>query len=222
MAINVKRLCVNFKDENTYVVYDDTKECVIIDCGCKSEEEKDSLANLISDLGLTPKHLICTHFHLDHVFGNEFVKGKYGLDAEVSEGDKPLHEMMHYQTVAFGLSDEECQVPAPIYTLCEGSSISFGQSTLSVISTPGHSPGGVAFYSAESKLLFSGDTLLKGCFGATNLPGGRLPKLARAIRDNILTLPDDTAVYPGHGEQTTIGDEKESNPIIGEIAKLKK
>lgn len=221
MSMQVKGFCFNIKKENTYVVYDQSGECVIIDCGCQTEVEQNELAQFIVSNSLKPKRLICTHFHLDHVFGNSFIEQTYGLKAETSEAERPLSEMMHYQLVAFEIADEDGLIPTPLFSLREGETVEFGNSSLSIISTPGHSPGGLAFYSAKDGILFSGDTLMRGEFGATNLPGGRLPKLVKSIEEKLFPLPDNTVVYAGHGEPTTIGAEKASNPILAEIEKCK-
>ncbi|MBQ2322891.1 MAG: MBL fold metallo-hydrolase [Bacteroidales bacterium] len=212
--MHVKRLCFNMMDQNTYVVSDDSGECVIIDCGCSDDTEQKQLADYIERNNLQVKHLLCTHFHLDHTFGNKFALEKFNLQAEVNEGDRILAEMIHYQAVAFGLSDDQIDIPAPIYTLSDGAEISFGNTKLTVITTPGHSPGSVSLYSQQDGILFSGDTIFKGAFGAVNLPGGRLPKLYRSITQKIFTLPEETVIYPGHGESTLVGVEKETNPIL--------
>ena len=210
----VKSFCVNMMHENTYVVSDATRECVIIDCGCREEAERDALAGYIAGEGLSVRRLLCTHLHLDHTFGNEFVLDRYGVRAEANEGDRPLVEMIHYQAVAFGLGDDEAHVPTPDFTLHDGAEIRFGETTLRVVGTPGHSPGGVSLWCESEGVIFSGDSLLKGAYGATNLPGGRLKKLRRSIMERLFALPSDTVVSPGHGEPTTIGAERESNPIL--------
>lgn len=222
--MTIKSFCVNMKHENTYVVYDDTRECVIIDCGCFGLHELYELTTFIDGHGLKVKHLLCTHFHLDHTFGNDFVWFRYGVRAEANEADRILCELMHYQAVAFGLDEDKLNIPSPAYTLADGATISFGHCTLKVVTTPGHSPGGVCLYDEKNGVLFSGDTLLKSGYGATNLPGARLSKLYKSITDKLFSLPDSVVVYPGHGATTTIGAEKASNPILvdGLIQKAKK
>lgn len=211
--MNIKSFCFNMMYENTYVVYDDTKECIIIDCGCNNDDEREELASFISSKGLTVKHLLCTHFHLDHTFGNAFAQQRFNVTAEVNEGDRILAEMIHYQAVAFGLSDDEIDVPTPVFTLSDGAVINFGNTSLTVITTPGHSPGSISLYFEKEGVLFSGDTIMKGAFGAVNLPGGRLPKLFKSITQKIFALPEQTVIYPGHGGPTTVGEEKTTNPI---------
>ena len=211
--MNVKCITVNFMKENTYVVYDETGECVIIDCGCSNESENEELSRFIQENNLKPKRLLCTHFHLDHIFGNKFIKEKYGLDAEVCEADHLLYDMIHYQFVAFSMDESSVEIPEPKYNISEGDLISFGNSTLEVIATPGHSPGGVSYYSAEDGILFSGDTLMYHATGATNLPGSRKAKLIKSIEDKLYKLPDITKVYAGHGNGTTIGEEKTNGTI---------
>lgn len=211
---DIKCFCVNMMRENTYVVSDGTGECVIIDCGCRGEEEKEALAGYIAANGLKPVRLLCTHFHLDHIFGNQFVLETYGLRAEIGPADRILSEMQHYQAVAFGLGEEDAQAPEPLLTLEDGSLVTFGETELAVLATPGHSPGGVSFYSAKDCVVFTGDTLMRDAYGAVNLPGGRLSKIHKSITERLFALPDDTRVLPGHGEETTIGAEKETNPIL--------
>lgn len=210
----VKRFCVNMMHENTYVVSDETGECVIIDCGCREQGERDALAQYVEQEGLSVRRLLCTHLHLDHTFGNEFILERYGIRAEANAGDRPLVEMIHYQAVAFGLGDDEARVPPPDFTLCDGAEVRFGATTLKVVGTPGHSPGGISLWCESEGVLFSGDSLLKGAYGATNLPGGRQKKLRRSIVERLFTLPGETVIYPGHGEPTTISAERTSNPIL--------
>lgn len=212
--LNIKVFRVNMMAENTYVVNDETKECVIIDCGCYEQAEKDALADYIDKEGLKPVRLLCTHFHLDHVFGTQFVLDKYGLRAEISPRESRLADMQHYQAVAFGLDETAAQSPQPLLTLNDGDKVKFGGTELTVIETPGHSPGGVSFYSEKDGVVFTGDTLFRGTYGAVNLPGGRLSKLVKSIKERLFTLPADTVVYPGHGGETSIGVEREGNPIL--------
>lgn len=217
--LNVNVFCVNMMRENTYVVSDETKECVIIDCGCYEQAEKDALADFISSQGLKPVRLLCTHFHLDHVFGTQFILDKYGIHAEINPKESLLADMQHFQAVAFGLDEAAAQSPQPLQTLNDGDKVKFGNSELTVISTSGHSPGGISFYSERDRIVFTGDTLFRGTYGAVNLPGGRLSKLVKSIKEKLFTLPPDTIVYPGHGLETTIGSEKETNPILIALAK---
>ena len=217
--MKVESLIVNMMCENTYVVYDETGECVVIDCGCKSEAECESLAALIESRQLTVRHLLCTHLHLDHTFGNAFMRERYGVSAEASEADHLLAEMCHYQAIAFGIPDEEAEMETPLYTLKDGETVRFGETELEIIATPGHSPGGVSFYNKAEGVLFSGDTLMKNAIGATNLPGGRKSKLLKSIKERLMTLPDSTVVMPGHGEVTTIGEERANNPYLQDEGK---
>ena len=212
--LNIKCFSVNMMRENTYVVSDGSGECIIIDCGCYDEDEKAALADYINSQQLKPVRLICTHFHLDHVFGNAFILDKYGIEAEINPADRLLSEMQHFQAVAFGLDESAAQSPNPLLTLEEGVIVKFGNTEFQVITTPGHSPGGIALYSEKEKTVFTGDTLFRGTYGAVNLPGGRLSKLYKSITTKLFTLPDDTTVYPGHGLPTTIGEEKLTNPIL--------
>ncbi len=200
--------------ENVYIVSDESKECIIIDCGCQTEEECKLLSTYIEGNGLEPKRLICTHLHLDHIFGNKYVMDRYGLRAEACAADHLLYDLMHYQTVAFGIDDSTLDIPEPEYTLEEDKKIEFGATEMVVIATPGHSPGGLSFYCGKEKILFSGDSLMRESIGATNLPGSRKAKLLKSIKEKLFALPDDTQVFSGHGPVTTIGWEKENNAFL--------
>ncbi len=214
--MNVKCLTVNMKQENTYVLSSPTRECIIIDCGCKEESERNQLSSYITENSLTPVRLLCTHAHLDHMFGAAYVRETYGIRAQCSHADHILVDMAHFQAVAFALDDSEAVIDEPEYTLTDNLIIPFANTEIHVLATPGHSPGGVSFYLPAEKILFSGDTLFRHDVGATNLPGARRAKLLSSIR-RLFTLPDDVVVYSGHGLPTTIGEEKVSNPIVSEL-----
>jgi glyoxylase-like metal-dependent hydrolase (beta-lactamase superfamily II) len=198
--------------ENTYVAYDDTKECVIIDPGCVTDAEQLTLSQFISDNQLTVKHLINTHLHLDHAFGNLFVEKTYGVEAQAHKADEFLLQQISSQAEAFGMRYNE--KPELKRFLVESDTISFGHTTLTSIHVPGHSPGSLCFYDAASATLFAGDVLFQGSIGRTDLPQGNYEQLIEGISKKLFILPDETTVYCGHGTTTTIGYEKVYNPYL--------
>ncbi|MDH6354804.1 hydroxyacylglutathione hydrolase [Dysgonomonas sp. PH5-45] len=199
--------------ENTYLLYDDTKECVIIDAGCCNDSENKVLQNFITDNGLTVKHLINTHLHFDHVLGASFVCSHFGVVLEANAADKFLLEGMPAQMKMFGFPPVAA---APVIgkELNDGDVVEFGKQKLHVLHVPGHSPGHVVFYHKESDSLFTGDVLFRESIGRTDLAGGNHQQLVTGIKKKLLTLPPQTTVYPGHGPATTIGFEAENNPYL--------
>ena len=211
--ISVQVFVVNYFSENTYVVFDETKEAVLIDCGCMRPEEMAELNRFIEQNGLTLVHYICTHLHLDHTFGNAFVLDTYGLGPEASVADVEGLPSAEQQAVAFGLRKAIKSVPLA-NDLREGDVVRFGDSELRVIAVPGHTPGGLAFYNEKEGFVMVGDSLFMGSVGRTDLWGGDAEALVSALREKLMALPDDTIVYPGHGPTTTIGHEKMNNPYF--------
>ncbi|HIT84096.1 MAG TPA: MBL fold metallo-hydrolase [Candidatus Avibacteroides faecavium] len=211
--MKIKRFEFNMLPVNCYLAYDNTKEAVIIDPGCLYTEEKEFLRDYIASKGLTVKHQLCTHLHLDHVFGCKFIKETYGLGIEANPADEYWLEQAPHQARAFGLTYPE--IKEPIETpLFDGDIITFGNLQLEAICVPGHSPGSLAFYCREKRVLFSGDVLFQGSIGRADLQGGNFEELKENICNRLFTLPDDVAVYPGHGPSTTIGYEKRNNPFF--------
>lgn len=203
----------NMFQVNTFVVWDETNEAVIIDAGCIFPNEQQQLAQLIAENRLSVKRLLCTHLHLDHVFGNNFVERTYGIKAEAMQEDTFLLDTFSEQCRMFGFDAPD--VPAPITQfLKEGDLIRFGNSEFRALHVPGHSPGSMAFYCAEHALLFSGDCLFLHNIGRTDLVGGSYPELRQSIINQLFTLPEETTVYTGHGPSTTIGEEKHHNPFF--------
>lgn len=198
--------------ENSYILFDETKECVIFDPGCNNDEERKTLVDVIESKGLKPVKLINTHCHIDHVLGNKFVSEKYNLPLISHEGEKIVLEMQPQISGMYGIAYD----PSPEITefLEEGDEVKFGNTTLKVLFTPGHSPASISFYCAEAGVVIAGDVLFKDSIGRTDLPGGDFDTLANSIREKLYTLPDDTVVFCGHGPSTTIGDEKQNNPFV--------
>lgn len=206
--------------ENTYLIYDETKECILIDPGCYTEDERNTLSSFIQENNLTPVRLINTHCHLDHVFGNRYIAEKYQLPLEIHEGELPVLESVPVVSQMYGIPNvQQSPDPDPERFIQEGDTITFGNTTLHVLFTPGHSPASVSFYCKEDNFIIGGDVLFQGSIGRTDLPGGNMDTLMNSIFKHFLTLPDNTTVYSGHGSPTTVGAEKKHNPFILQYAK---
>ena len=210
--MKIKKFTFNAFQENTYVLYDETKSCVIIDPGCNNTLEEESLSLFISDNNLKPTMLINTHCHIDHILGNAFVYKKYGLELSSHAGEKVVLQAGKITAQMYGIQYEESPEITIFYT--DGDILSFGDSQLKVLYTPGHSPASISFYSEDAKMLIGGDVLFFGSIGRTDLPGGDHETLLESIRSKFFILPSDTVVYSGHGPETTIGREKSSNPFF--------
>jgi glyoxylase-like metal-dependent hydrolase (beta-lactamase superfamily II) len=209
--MEIKKLVFNYIQENTYIVYDDANECVIIDPGCQKPLENRILKQFIDNNGLKPKAVLNTHCHFDHIFGNNFVCKEYGVEVWASEDELANIRRFTTNISLFGISAEQPDLPS--HFLENGQVIKFGNSELQVINTPGHSPGSVCFYSATGNFLIAGDTLFAGTIGRTDLPGGDYNKIRESLK-KLTALPDETKVYCGHGTDTTIGNEKLYNPFL--------
>lgn len=210
---NIKLFEVNYFSENTYLLYDETGEAVLIDCGCVQKSEEKELSDFIAENKLTLKRYLCTHLHLDHIFGNDFVYRTYGLKPEAHRLDVELLPSAADQARLFGLPGGIKSVEVEHY-LNGGEIIRFGHSELQVLSVPGHSPGSVAFYNKKNGFVIVGDALFAGSIGRTDLWGGNQEELIAAIHDKILSLPSETIVYPGHGPETRVIDEERNNPYL--------
>ena len=211
--MKIKKFEFNMFPVNCYVLSDETNECVIIDAGCYYEQDKQALKAYIDSNGLQVKHLLNTHLHLDHIFGNSFVYKTYGVKPEAHQEDEFWLTNAVSQAMMFGLKLSDPIVELGKY-LVDGEIIRFGNAFLKTIHVPGHSPGGLAFYAEKEGCLFSGDSLFHGSIGRADLAGGNFDTLKEAICNRLLALPDKTIVYPGHGDTTTIGDEKLINPFL--------
>ncbi len=198
--------------ENTYVLYDETKDCIIIDPGCSNVEEQTLLTDFISQQALVPMFLVNTHCHIDHVLGNKFVSERYGLPLTSHPGEQVVLDAQPMVSQMYGIPYD----PSPAITqfLEEGDSLEFGNTSLKVLDTPGHSPASISLYCQESLQLIAGDVLFDGSIGRTDLPGGDFKTLIASIREKFLVLDDKVVVYSGHGEMTTIGKERRSNPFL--------
>lgn len=212
--MKVSRFIFNMFGINTYVMWDPaTLEAAIIDPGMIDRDEEQALYDFISRNSLRPVHLINTHMHLDHIFGNLKVKEKYGLDIKAHPDDdflgKSLSESVRRFNLRIPVSDHGVDI-----ALKDGETLYLGKEPVKVISVPGHSPGSIALYCPESGFVITGDALFCGSIGRTDLPGGNHATLIRSVTDRLLTLPDSTTVLPGHGPETTVGEEKRSNPYL--------
>ena len=211
---HIKKLVCNPLEENCYVVSDDTKECVIIDCGAYYPEEFDALEAYLRDQQLKPVHLLATHGHLDHNFGNVRLFHAYGLKVEICGEDQQLVEQLPEQAKnLFGMTiSEEC--PQVGRLLKDGDEITFGSHTLCVLHTPGHSHGSCLYYCAEEKTVFTGDTLFRMSIGRTDFAEGSWAEMEQSLKNVVAKLPKETTVLAGHGPQSTIADELQYNPYL--------
>lgn len=200
--------------ENTYVLYDETKECVIIDPGCFYPDEERHLLDFILDNDLVVKHLLNTHLHFDHVFGNQFIYEQFGMKPEANKEDEFLLDGFAAQLRAFGFEDRGFTAPKIGTYLNENDVITFGNQRLIILHVPGHSPGSVVFYNQDAGCVIVGDVLFRGSIGRTDLAKGNHRQLIEGIEKKLFTLPPDTVVYPGHGPMTTIGGEIKNNPFF--------
>ena len=210
--LKIKSFVFSPIQENTYLLYDEFNNCVIIDPGCYFDDEKEQLVGFVQKSGLKPKMLLNTHCHLDHVFGNKYIAETYGLVAQIHEKEKAVLEFAPASGLMYNM-------PFDNYTgdfifLKEGDKIIIGQDELLVIEAPGHSPGHICFYCAKQHFLIGGDVLFNRSIGRTDLPGGNHAQLIQNIREKLFVLPDETVVYSGHGPATTIGEEKKENPYL--------
>lgn len=210
--LQIKVLTFNAVQENTYVLFNEFKECIITDPGCYSDDEKEALKNFIEKNGLKPKMLINTHCHLDHVFGNKYVAEAYQLTLHIHKDEEEMLQMAPASGLMFNLPFDN--YTGELIFLKEGDTISLRDDILKVIEAPGHSPGSICFYCEKQKFIIGGDVLFYQSIGRTDLPGGNHESLIKNIKEKLFTLPDDVKVYSGHGPATTIGDEKKHNPYL--------
>lgn len=212
MAI-VVGLTFNVFQENTYLVYDATGECIIFDPGCSNLAEKQQLVSTISRLQLRPVRLINTHAHIDHILGNRFVADTYGLELEIHADEVNMLRQASQVAAFYGIDYPEVS-PEPGRFIASGDLITFGETSLEARYTPGHSPASLSFYCPDSRFVIAGDVLFRDSIGRTDLPGGNEALLLKSIREQLFILPDEVVVYPGHGPKTTIGYERRHNPFF--------
>ncbi len=210
--IQVKTYAFNPFQENTYVIYDETQKCIILDPGCYFSEEQKELTDFIAENGLQPEYIVHSHGHVDHILGSNYLRNYYNIqsimhkdDLEVLRKSKDFGEM---------IGIEIDQPTDPEILIKEGEEISFGNTSFDVLHLPGHSPGSIGLYNEKEQVIFAGDVLFRRGIGRTDLMGGDHATLIRNIKDKLLSMNDDTVVYPGHGDTTTIKEEKAENPLL--------
>jgi hydroxyacylglutathione hydrolase len=210
--LHVKSFIFSPVQENTYILYNEQKQCCIIDPGCYFPAEQQNLKSFIEQNSLYPQLLLNTHCHLDHVFGNKFVSETWGLTLHIHPLEKPVLDFAPQ-------SGDMWQLPFDNYDgelvyLREGEKISLGADEMEIRFVPGHSPGSICFYYEPGGFVIGGDVLFNGSIGRTDLPGGDFKTLINSIQTQLFTLPDETKVYSGHGPVTTIQFEKMNNPFV--------
>jgi len=213
VCMHVAKLSFNPFQENTYIVYDETKECVIFDPGMYTSAEREQFSDFIKAQELKPVRLINTHCHIDHVFGNNYVHQLYNIPLEIHEGELVVLNAVAQVCKMYGVAYDDPS-PAPARFIEVGEMVEFGNTKLKAIFTPGHSPASLSFYCEESKQLIAGDVLFRDSIGRTDLPGGDFSTLIGSIKDEIFPLGDEVKVYPGHGVATTVGYERLNNPFL--------
>lgn len=213
--LSIHHFVFNPFQENTYILYNETGKCLIIDPGFSNQGEQNEFVRFIDENNLQPVYLLNTHCHIDHVLGNQFVYDTWKLPLHLHKGEQVVLQSAPQIAEMYGFS----LVPytGPLVFLDASDTLSMGGDIFTLLFTPGHSPASLSIYHKESSILISGDTLFSGSIGRTDLPGGDFSTLEHSIRTQLYTLPDDTRVYPGHGPGTSIGFEKKNNPFIQEL-----
>lgn len=213
--MEVKIFAVNPLEVNCYVVSDDTKEAVIIDCGCFHPDEWVEIKNYIVKEQLKVVHLLNTHLHFDHIMGVPMVYNDLGLAPEANKNDLSIYNNVEKQISMFiNMNVDHIEMPPLGRELRDGDTIEFGTHSFMVIQTPGHTKGGVCFYCKEENALFTGDTLFLCSIGRTDLEGGCYEDIIQSVKERLLVLPPETKVYPGHGPSSSIEFEKKYNPYL--------
>lgn len=211
--IQIKIFVFNPFSENTFVLWDETKEAIIIDPGCYEDHEKYQLTDFIAAESLKVVKLINTHSHIDHCLGNKFIQDTYNVPLELHESEISVLESVASYASSYGF--DNYQSTSAEKFLSEEDSVEFGNSSLKVLFVPGHSPGHIALVNEEENICIGGDVLFEGSIGRTDLPGGNYDVLIQSIKSKLFNLRDSMIVYPGHGATTTIGEERVSNPFCG-------
>ena len=211
--MTIKKFTFNPFQENTYIIYDDTRECVIIDPGCYYKYEKKELKIFIDQKKIIPKKLINTHCHIDHVFGNKFIKSNWNIPLLAHKKEEYTLENNKFVSDSYGFDNYEISPKIDQFLEC-GDIVKFGKSQLNVIFTPGHSPGHICLINKEDKKIISGDLIFKNSIGRTDLPGGNFETLMNSIKNKIINLEEEYQIFSGHGENTTLKNEKKNNPFL--------
>ncbi len=214
--LSIKSFTFNPLQENTYLVYNENLEGVLIDPGCYEIEERNELDRFIQANGIKISKLLNTHCHIDHVLGNAWAKQKYDLELWIHQNEIPVLKSVEVYAAGYGLPAYEPNTHDQL--LVEGDIIEIGDDRLECLFVPGHAPGHLVFYNPDSNFAICGDTLFRGSIGRTDLPGGNHQQLLDRINSVLFQLPEETVMYPGHGPETTIGFEKVHNPFVGQNA----
>lgn len=212
MIQKVKRFVFNSFGVNTYVISDTTGKCLVIDPACQSKQEESALETYITGNNLEPAGMVNTHFHIDHIIGNTFICNTFKLRPQCHMSSRMLWETAAQFGAAFGIKIENLIIPRDFVS--EGDLISFGNSSVEVLYTPGHADGSICLVNHAERYVIAGDVLFRDSIGRTDLPTGNFDVLYESITSKLFTLPDDYTVYPGHGPETTIGYEKMNNPFL--------
>ncbi len=212
--MDITRFECNMISENCYLIADANGEAALIDCGAYYDEERKAISRAIEENHLHLVRVLNTHAHFDHVFGLSYIYKEYGIKPQIAEDERSTYETALSQMKNFIGMDLPLDLPPLGETFRHGDELKVGTITLRVIATPGHTPGGVCFYSEADKVLFSGDSLFRHEIGRSDLPGGNYAALVSSLRERVLSLPDDVTVLPGHGNSTTVGEERQHNPYI--------
>jgi len=212
-VITIKSFTYGPFQENTYILYNEKKEAIIIDPGMYELHEFDSFFKNLTDMDIHPVLLLNTHTHIDHIFGNAAVVMKYKVPFAFHELDRPVFDYQLTAKAMYNLTFVKS--PDPDYYLKENETVSLGEDTLRILLAPGHSPGSVCFYHEKQQFVISGDVLFQQSIGRSDLPGGDYDTLVNSIHTQLFTLPDEVTVHSGHGPKTTIGFEKMNNPFVG-------
>jgi hydroxyacylglutathione hydrolase len=210
--ITIKKFTFNLFDENTYILSDETGECILIDPGMSDESEENELTDFINSASLKPGAVVLTHAHIDHILGCQFAVKQYMINMWGHKDCDKFIGQAKVQASTYGIPFYGA--PTIDNFLKEGDFVRFGNSELKVLHTPGHANGSLCFYSQKDKFVMSGDVLFNQSIGRTDLPTGNYDLLKYSIWEKLFTLPDETVVYAGHGPETTIGSEKISNPFV--------
>jgi len=208
----LEKFVFNAFQVNTYLVWDDSGECIIIDPAFQDESERERLTGFMTEKSLSPVRIINTHCHVDHLLGIPGMKQVYNIPFHCHRQETSLLEKAHIMGKAFGI--DAAPFPAPDWFLEHGEIIDLGNSRLKALAVPGHSPGSLAFYDEKTEFVITGDALFAGGIGRTDLPGGNYDQLIQSISTQLFELPEDTVIWPGHGPSSTIGEEVRSNPFF--------
>jgi glyoxylase-like metal-dependent hydrolase (beta-lactamase superfamily II) len=214
--LHIKSFTFNPFEENTYLIYDESGEATLIDPGCYEVEEQLDLLDFITEKKLKVTQLINTHCHVDHVLGNFWAKKTFSLPLGIHQNEVPVLKSVEVYGPNYGFNNY--QSTEADYFLKEGEQLKVGKESLEILFVPGHAPGHLVFYHKPSHQAIVGDTIFRGSIGRTDLPGGNHQLLLTKIKSELLTLPDETVLFPGHGPSTTVAFEKASNPFVGKSA----